>query len=86
MAMRSLSITFSAALALACAAFLYFENRNDFFGKLTNRLDPCLPNAHGAALRYAATSTDAMLTALLIGAVALAVLVFELGTTDRHSH
>ncbi|WP_413991937.1 hypothetical protein ACMDCR_07535 [Labrys okinawensis] len=84
--MRSLSIAFSAVLAFACAAFLYFENRGGYFGKLTNRFDPCLPNAHGGVPCYAATSTDAMLTALLIGAVALAVLVFELSVTDKHSH
>lgn len=84
--MRSLSIAFSAALALACALFLYFENKGSYFGKLTNRFDPCLPNPFGSAPCYAATSTDAMLTALLIGVAALAVLVFELGTTNRHSH
>jgi hypothetical protein len=81
--MRSPSTAFSAILALACALFLYFENQGGYFGRLTNRFDPCLANPSVLTPCYAATSTDAMLTVALIGVTALVVLLFGLSTASR---
>lgn len=81
--MRSPSTALSAMLTLACALFLYFEEQGGYFGRLTNRIDPCLASPAGLEPCYAATSTDAMLTAGLIGAAALVVLLFGLSATSR---
>ncbi len=81
--MTSRSTAFHAMLALSCAAFIYLENKGSYFGKLTNSVDPCLQNPLNSAPCYAATSTDAMLTAVIVGLSALVVLLFQLSVASK---